>query len=186
MQDRYSIPELVAKVIFERLQSNPDPQSVYHTNVALKSINLAIFSRISTNHSDWIIDWVLKGIVHQNGTVRESARRIVSNLSFALNHVGSKPSLDGRKKYKQLIADIEELIREYQPKKILDQLDGAPASIYKTLALTWHDMAWPYDEDKQKAYWDRMDELSIPPYSLEGYYDDDGDGYGYVRACDYK
>ena len=159
---RYRLPEKFAEHIFLKFDHYKHLSDVTQPDNFLRILNVAIFSKVSAVHKNQIISLTLEGLQYNNGTVRESARKLVNNFPFLFDHSKEYELQASEKLFIELLITIEKLLKQYQHNTNLIHLENAPPSIYKTLALTWHDVIMKYHLWEKLNYLDRMVELNIP------------------------
>ncbi len=185
---RYVIPDDCASVLYDKIESLSDAQRDIHQLTILRLIKLTQFCKVSSAHFELIEGLVFRGLEASNGNVRENSRKILEGL-MNYKDPGLKLSrLEQNKEYESYIVRVEELIAKYRPNKMPVQLDGLAPSVFKTLALSWHDMMMRY-EPNDNEYWKRADAVGVPEYSTESYdtdYDNSfGDEHVVLPVCEY-
>jgi hypothetical protein len=184
---RYNLPEVFARLILQRLYKDPELCNCRQPDAIMRLLNLASFSKTAGKYKDFIIDTTLRGLQHPNGAVRENARKTVDNwpIMFTLGSIE-----DGEKKFVEQLHELERLITQYEPDKVPAVLQGLAPSVYKTLALTWHDMMAKYRLYEKLDYLQRMMDLGIPDlFEIPNYDEDeldeleDENGEVHIPAC---
>ncbi len=159
---RYKLPARLAKLIFLRLEQHPSLNDTAQPDNFLRILNVAIISKTSSKYKEAIGDITLEALQHSSGAVRESGRKLVNNFPFMFDF-GVEDELNaGEKQFTQFLMTIEALLKKYQPHEIPAHLESIRPSVYKSLALTWHDMIMKYHLWEKLNYQERMVELDIP------------------------
>lgn len=185
---RYMIPDDCAAIIYNKIEALSDTQKEIHQLTILRLIRLTQFCKVSPAHFELIEDLVFRGLESSNGNVRENSRKILEGLMH-YNESWSKLSrLEQNKEHESYIIRVEELIAKYRPNKMPVQLDGLVPSVFKTLALSWHDMMIRYEPNDNK-YWKRADAVGVPEYSIESFDMDYDNSFGgehvVLPVCEY-
>lgn len=185
---RYMVSDDCATVIYNKIESLSDAQKDIHLLTILRLIRLSQFSKVLPAHFALIEDLVFRGLESSNGNVRENSRKILEELMHYKDPRLKLSRFEQNKEYEQYIIRVEELIAKYRPNKLPVQLDGLAPSVFKTLALSWHDMMMRY-EPNDNEYWKRADAVGVPEYSTESYDTDYnnpfGDDHVVLPACKY-
>lgn len=165
---RYIISDDCATILYSKIEALSDTQKVIHLLTILRLIRLTQFSKVSPAHFKLIVDLVFKGLESSNGNVRENSRKILEELMYYKDPWSKSSRFEHDKEYESYIIRVEELISKYRPNKMPVQLDGLAPSVFKTLALSWHDMMMRY-EPNDNEYWRRADAVGVPEYSTESF-----------------
>lgn len=181
---RYKLPERFAKLIFLKLDQYPHLSNTAQPDNFLRILNIAIVSKTSSKYKEEIILISLEALQHSSGTVRENGRKIVNNFPFLFDFGIEDEMHAGEKQFTQLLTTIEKLLKQHQPRTIPAHLENTPPSVYKTLALTWHDMIMKYHLWEKLNYQERMVELDIP--TLYKYDEDDEPEESYYSMSDWR
>ncbi len=165
---RYMISDDCATVFYNKIESLSDAQKDIHLLTILRLIRLAQLSKTSPTHFKLIVDLVFRGLESGNGNVRENSRKILEGIMHYKESRSKSSMFEQNKEYESYIIRVEKLISKYRPRKTPAQLDGLTPSVFKTLALSWHDMMWRY-EPNDNEYWKRADAVGVPEHSTESY-----------------
>lgn len=183
-QYRYKLPARFAKLIFFKLEQHPGLSDTAQPDNFLRILNIAIISKTSSKYKKAIVAITLEALQHDSGAVRESSRKLVNNFPFLFDFNMEDELHAGEKQFTQLLIAIEALLKKHQPHTIPAHLESTTPSVYKTLALTWHDIIMKYHLWEKLNYQGRMVELDIP--SLYRYEEDNEPEEAYYSIREWR
>jgi len=188
LEYRYLISDDSATIIYDKIKALTDKQKNSYLLNILRLIRLTQFSTESASHFKLIVKLVFNGLESGNGNTRENSRKILEDLMHYKDPRSKLSTFEQNKEYESYIIRVEKLITKYRPNKMPIQLDGLMPSVFKTLALCWHNMMVRY-EPNDSEYWKRADAIGVPEYSAENYntnYNNSfGDEHVVLPACEY-
>lgn len=161
---RFTNSDLQRKVIFEYL---PPGSAVVadasRYEIFLRLLTEACWSKKAREHKDEILREAWRGLEHQSGMVRQTARRLME-MVCTIMHDTNEPLSKSADKYIELLDQIEQRLKEHEPPNPPTSIEKAPPSIYKTLTLLWYDIAFIPIVASRIDYTARMVEIEIMPY----------------------
>ena len=170
----YKVPEVLARVIFEKIANyiNYLDDSL-RFDALMRLANLAVWTTTAKRHKAALEELLFVGLQHASGKVRQNARALNQNYSRFLSEQ-SEPI--------EFLYKLEELIKNYEPSNVPLYVDKAKPSVYKSVVLTWHDTMASHQLWERLNYLERMADLNIPGYSdLEDEEDDAPEEEYYTR-----
>ncbi len=161
---KYATSKLLSRVIFENLP--PDPAVVADARRYenfLKLLDAARWGEDVLGHNDELMLEAWRGLEHLDGMVRQAARRLFDTIRITAKDIHT-PHNESADYYVNLLEQVEEKLKKYEPYNPPSSVEKAPPSIYKTMTMLWYDIAFiPVVEFRIDAP-ARMIELGIMPY----------------------
>lgn len=165
---RYRHSQAELNQVFELLpisrEIQDDPRRF---EVFLRIMGFAWHAKASTLRRNELLDLVWLGVTHQNGMVRQAARRLLDAVRMSWSFTDSETS----RQYVILLEHIEALLKTHAPLHYPSSMEAAQPSVFKTLTLMWYDITDIPLVQQAIDVEQRMIDHGIVPY-LEPYDED--------------
>lgn len=177
---KYSIDKSMSGRILDRLKQEPNLSESNQPNGIVRLINYASYGTRDEADIQLATEVTFEALLYPNGTVRESGRKMLMNLSFFSSRIFEWEVFRDK-----LLMRIERLIKQCPPpvpSHKLQYMEHLKPSVYKTLALAWYDFAGYLYFDDEDVFFERADRLGLPEFEPV---DDFLAPPMHKRACEY-
>jgi hypothetical protein len=160
MKSKYSHKNNFGEYVFQKLESMDIWAAVVPLQIQLlRLVHIACYSKRAEEYHALVESYVMRGIVSENGTVRETARKLLGNRGFYTCTDGMEHKIDDEVR---LLTVIEKLIETHRGNDSTVAVESMKPSPYKTMVLCWYDlMSSPRLQDKYD-YFERIILLDLP------------------------
>ncbi len=176
-QNKFNTDKKLAIYTVDRLRQEPSLTEAARPDAIVRLLNYAMYGVYREDDAfSFTLEKSFEALVHPDGRVRESGRKMLGNLAFfshgAVEWDDLLPAVVGR---------LEKIIKKNRPKGQLPYMEKLKPSVFKTAAIAWYDlMDHLYYKDENK-FFKMVDDLGLPEYEP----DDLPDFLAHKRACDY-